>query len=141
MLPTREGAAVLMTRPSRYGTSPITSGSCTDSIVNLQTLTTYVREFTNGAHKQNVFGPSASDDARISPRNAAINGVAVPLPNPIPHSSGCSAMAPRQAPAQAGHHMPAPAARPPPGAGIFAGLHSYPGDLVDLNGGLQWGSI
>ena len=38
----------------------------------------------------------------------------------------------RQSPPQAGHHMPAPAARPPPGAGIqFAGLHSYPGDLVD----------
>ena len=84
----------------------------TDSIVNLQTLTTYVRDFTNGAHRQNVFGPSAADDARISPRNAAINGAAVPLPNPIPHSSGCSAVAPRQAPAQAGHHMPAPAARP-----------------------------
>ncbi len=113
----------------------------TDSIVNLQTLTTYVRDFTNGAHRQNVFGPSAADDARISPRNAAINGAAVPLPNPIPHSSGCSAVAPRQAPAQAGHHMPAPAARPPPGAGIFAGLHSYPGDLVDnltLNGGFAF---
>ena len=37
--------------------------------------------------------------------------------------------------------MPAPAARPPPGAGIFAGLHSYPGDLVDnltLNGGFAF---
>ena len=54
----------------------------TDSIVNLQTLTTYVRDFTNGAHKQNVFGPSASDDARTSPRNAANTGAAIPLPNP-----------------------------------------------------------
>ena len=85
----------------------------TDSIVNLQTLTTYLRDFTNGAHKQNVLGPSASVDARTSSRDAAINGAAVPLPNPIPHSSGSSAAAPRQASAQAGYHMPAPAARPP----------------------------
>ena len=113
----------------------------TDSIVNLQMLTTYVRDFTNGAHKQNVVGPSAPVDARTSPRNAAINGAAVPLPNPFPHSSGSSAVAPRQASEQAGHHMPAPAARPPPRAGIFAGLHSYPGDLVDnltLNGGFAF---
>ena len=37
--------------------------------------------------------------------------------------------------------MGPPAARPPPGAGIFTGLHSYPGDLVDnltRNGGFAF---
>ena len=96
----------------------------TDSVVDLRTLNLYARNHEQGLHKATSDPSPASNGARAPPGAVVSNGSAPPPP---PSSSP---------PLSQGQALPAPAAeaaaRAPPGAGIFDGVPSIPGDLVDL---------
>ena len=90
----------------------------TDSICDLQTLLTYVDNYVNKRHKQ-------ADAMRSSTTNGgarrASNGAAAPSSLPSPSSLPETPLLP---------HNP-PAAAPASAAGIFEGIPSRSGDLVD----------
>ena len=86
----------------------------TDSICDLQTLLTYVDNYVNKRHKQAHATRSSTTNGGA---RRASNGAAAP--SSLPSSSPL----PR-------HPLPSSNA-PAPTAGIFAGIHSRPGDLVD----------
>jgi hypothetical protein len=90
----------------------------TDSICDLQCLQTYVDNYVNKRHKK--AGATRSSTTNGSACSAS-NGVAAP--SSLPSSSSLPQSPPPP-------HNP-PAAAPASAAGIFTGIPSMPGDLVD----------
>jgi hypothetical protein len=91
-----------------------------------------MRNFEQGLHKASTSAPPPTSNGARAPGTVASRGAAsFPSSAPSPPQDHGS-----QAPAAS-----AASARAAPGAGIFDGLHSIPGDLVDLltkNGGFAF---
>jgi hypothetical protein len=86
-------------------------------------LQLYMRNFEQGLHKASTSAPPPTSKGDRAPDTVASHGAAsFPSSAPSPPQDHGS-----QAPAAS-----AASARAAPGAGIFDGLHSIPGDLVDL---------
>jgi hypothetical protein len=96
----------------------------TDSVVDLRTLLQNVRNYEQGLHRPSTsILPPTSNGARAH-STVVSNGAAAPSPS--------SALPPPQAHATQAPAAAAASARAAPGAGIFDGMPSIPGDLVDL---------
>ena len=91
----------------------------TDSICDLPCLLTNLDNFANNRHRADATRSSPATGGRA---RRASNGAAAP--SSLPSSSSLP-----QPPLFASN---APAAAPAPTAGVFGGIHSCPGDLVDM---------
>ena len=104
--------------PNKSQAFSIDRADDTDTIFDLSCSLTYSENFASKRHKADATrSPAAGRSAR-----RASNGAAAP--SSLPSSSSLP-------------HPPlfasnVPAAAPAPTAGIFAGIHSRPGDLVDM---------
>jgi hypothetical protein len=76
-------------------------------------LLTYVDNFESNRHKDAIRSPTTGRSARSASNGAAARS-SLPSSSPLPR-----------------HPLP-PSNPPAPAAGLFAGIHSRPGDLVDL---------
>ena len=86
----------------------------TDSICDLSSLPTYMDHHATRRHRTKATqSPATSGSARRASDGAAAPS-SLPSSSPLPH-----------------HPLP-PSNAPAPTAGVFAGIHSRPGDLVDL---------
>ena len=106
------------TLPNKSQPFSIVWADDTDSICDLPCLLTYLENFASKRHKADATRSSTTGG---SARRAS-NGAAAP--SSLPSSSSFP-----QPPLFASN---APSAAPAPTAGIFAGIHSRPGDLVDV---------
>ena len=86
----------------------------TDSICDLPSLLTYMDNHATKRHRTNATQSRATSGRARRASNGAAAPSSLPSSSPLPH-----------------HPIP-PSNAPAPTAGIFAGIHSRPGVLVDL---------
>jgi hypothetical protein len=86
----------------------------TDSICDLPSLLTYMDNHATKRHRTNATQSRATSGRARRASNGAAAPSSLPSSSPLPH-----------------HPLP-PSHAPAPTAGLFAGIHSRPGDLVDL---------
>jgi hypothetical protein len=96
----------------------------TDSVVYLLTLVQNVRNYEQGLHQPSTSTPPSTSNGARAHSTVVSNGAAAPSPS--------SALPPPQAHAPQAPAAAAASARAAPGTGIFDGVPSIPGDLVDL---------
>ena len=91
----------------------------TDSICDLPCFLNCLANHTNNRHKADTTRPTTTDG------NFRIDSNGVTTPSSLPSSSSLpqSPLLPCHAPVTTPH---------PPAVGVFAGIHSRPGDLVDI---------